>query len=559
MRVWMMAAALLFATQASAAEIKGTSRVDAVTVFPRGAEVVRLVKVRIEKGAHTVVLSDLPVQALPRSIRVKGTSSGELQIGAVDVRRIFVFRNDDDASGRERKLIEADIERLKDELSVLNSEVATKNIQKKFIENLAALPTQPVASGQGSVRPGVSDWTGIFDLIGGRLADVRAAIHKTMINMRQVKRQLGDLEKKLALWAPSRVQRTEIKINVTAGQALSADMVVSYQVREARWVPLYDARLQTGSKNVPAKLVLTRRAAVVQKTDEKWEGVRLSLSTTRPSGRSSIPILRPLKIDFARPAPPPKPVALESDSYRKRSVRAYRTKRKVEQARASAPAMVRAVKEQVAQVQQMAFQAIFKVPDLITIGNAGNTKRVKISDMELEPALVVRAVPKRDAKAYLYAKLKLPRTAPYLSGQVALFRDQVFVGHGRLPRLAAGESHEIGFGADDLVRIKYKVTGEKRGETGLISSSRTDQRKFKITIKNLHERPIAYSILDQVPVSLEDTIRVVFKSKTPPTKKNVKDKRGILAWEGKLGADGEKVFEFDFTVSWPTGKKIEYR
>ena len=84
-----------------------------------------------------------------------------------------------------------------------------------------------------------------------------------------------------------------------------------------------------------------------------------------------------------------------------------------------------------------------------------------------------------------------------------LFRDRTFVGKGRLPQLVGGENHELGFGADDAVRIKYNKIGETRGETGIISSSRTDQRKFKISIKNLRERPIAYSILDQRPGVVE--------------------------------------------------------
>ena len=50
----------------------------------------------------------------------------------------------------------------------------------------------------------------------------------------------------------------------------------------------------------------------------------------------------------------------------------------------------------------------------------------------------MRTVPRRAALAYLYASLTLPKDAPYLAGQVALFRDNTFVGNGRLPDLAQG-------------------------------------------------------------------------------------------------------------------------
>ncbi len=74
------------AAQAFAADVPVTSRVDAVTVFPRGAEVSRVAKVKIEKGMHTVVLADVPADADPSSIRVEGLATGKLEIGSVDSR-----------------------------------------------------------------------------------------------------------------------------------------------------------------------------------------------------------------------------------------------------------------------------------------------------------------------------------------------------------------------------------------------------------------------------------------------------------------------------------------
>lgn len=64
LRVAITIACLAAAAPASAAEIKGTSHVAAVTVFPTGAEVTRTARVRIEAGEHTVLFADLPAQAV---------------------------------------------------------------------------------------------------------------------------------------------------------------------------------------------------------------------------------------------------------------------------------------------------------------------------------------------------------------------------------------------------------------------------------------------------------------------------------------------------------------
>ena len=177
---------------------------------------------------------------------------------------------------------------------------------------------------------------------------------------------------------------------------------------------------------------------------------------------------------------------------------------------------------------------------------------------ELDPALTVRTVPKRDQKAYLYAKVTIARGSPILPGQVSLFRDGTFVGNGRLPLLSPGEEYELGFGADDHVRVRHAIAEEKRGETGLISTSKTDVRNFRITLKNLHERAILVAVIDQIPVSQNADIKIELIGKTAPSKRDLDDKRGILAWEMKLDADEERSVDFGYRVTWPAAKRILY-
>ena len=82
---------------AHAADVTAASRIDAVVVYPQGAEVARTVKVRLEPGEHAVLLNDLPAGALANSIRVEGKSTGgQLQIGSVDTSRVDSARRQRD-------------------------------------------------------------------------------------------------------------------------------------------------------------------------------------------------------------------------------------------------------------------------------------------------------------------------------------------------------------------------------------------------------------------------------------------------------------------------------
>jgi len=91
------------AAGAHAAEVKGASRIDAVTVYPSGAEVTRIGKVKVDAGEHTLLFADLPANAVSSSIRVEGKATGKLEIGSVDTRSVSVPRVDDAVAASERR------------------------------------------------------------------------------------------------------------------------------------------------------------------------------------------------------------------------------------------------------------------------------------------------------------------------------------------------------------------------------------------------------------------------------------------------------------------------
>ena len=543
------------AAGAHAAEVKGASRIDAVTVYPSGAEVTRIGKVKVDAGEHTLLFADLPANAVSSSIRVEGKATGKLEIGSVDTRSVSVPRVDDAVAASERRRVEDAIETLKDEKAALQASVVAAETQKRLIDNLTQLPTRPIPAHDASTQP---DWGQLFGLIGERAAQAQKAILDAQIKIRGVERQIKDQEGKLASLAPTQQARTEVKVSVNAGGPLEADIVIRYQVRNASWTPFYDARLTTGTKAQAPKLALVRRASIQQRTGETWDNVALSLSTARPAAGTAAPLLTAMIVDYESDVPPPPPRPAPASSGLRNAVpQATRGLNDDERADRVAAEVV-AAEESRARIEVQAFQAIYGIAGRVTVPETGETKRVQIDDMDLDPALTVRAVPKRDQKAYLYARIAVGRGTPLLPGQVSLFRDTTFVGNGHLPLLAPGEEHELGFGIDDAIRVRYAIAEEKRGETGIITSSKTDSRGYRIMVKNLHERAIPLTVLDQIPVSQNADIKVELTGKTAPSRRDVDDKRGVLAWDMTLGPDEERLIEFGYRTTWPAAKKVTY-
>ncbi len=562
MRTVMVSLAFLgLAARVEAAELEAVSRPVTVIVFPSGAEVSRIANVKLDKGEHTIIFRDLPAAAVESSIRVEGKATGKLEIGSVDSRRMFVPQADAAAAESERRKIEEELERANDEKAALEAQTLASETQKSLIANLTSLPTRP-APAAGAERG--EDWPAVLALIASGTVEAQRLDLEAQAKLREVGRRIEDLEKKLASLAPAAEERTEVKVNVSADAPLEADMTVRYQVPHASWTPHYDARLATGAKTVAPRLDLTRRATITQRTGESWDNVAITLSTTRPTAGASAPLLEPMTVDF-EPEYKPRPMTMAPSSG---------TGRMAAEQEAAAPAPAEAARDEDAlgglakkraiaedrgaEIVTAPFQALYAVPGRLTVPNTGEAKRVTLLAEAIEPQLSVRTVPREDAKAYLYAKLVLPKGSPLLPGAVSLFRDGTFVGTTRLPVLSPGEEHDLGFGADDLVRVKYSVSEEKRGETGLISTSRTDSRNYKLSIKNMHERAIGYTALDRIPVSKNDQIRVELSAKPAPSKQDVDDKRGVLAWEGTLEPDQEQVIDFGYRVSWPSAKSVVY-
>jgi uncharacterized protein (TIGR02231 family) len=550
------------ASSAFAADVKGTSKIDGVTVFPSGAEVIRTTKIKLEAGEHAVLLQDLPGQAIGASIRVEGKATGKLEIGSVDVRTLMVPLADPGAGQLARKKIEDEIERLRDERDAVEAVAQTAKAQLAYLENLGRLPTTPSAASVGS---GKEDWGSIYGVIGGKTAELAKVGLETKIKLRAIDKQLVDWSKELAAASPKQESRTEARINVVAGAPLEATLTVRYQVPNASWTAFYDARLTSGDKATAPKLGLTRRASIQQRTGEDWTDVAVALSTTRPGHTTAVPDLRVLHVDYVYD----QPIAAGATMSRSGAVMQEKlddasqsVRRKSAPVAAAAPAPVVEDAVQVsADTTASAFQTVFDIPGKVTIKTTGEQKRVQIEAADLEPTLIVKAMPRHDTTAYLYTKIALPKTAsPALAGPVSLFRDGVFVGTGRLPQLSPGEDHELGFGADDRVKIKRAVLEDKKGETGTFTTSKVEVRNFKITAKNHHARPVQIAILDQVPVSAQQDIKVeVIMAGPAPTRKDVSDVRGTLVWDMTVAPDEEKQIGFGYKVTSPNDKRIGYQ
>jgi uncharacterized protein (TIGR02231 family) len=223
----------------------------------------------------------------------------------------------------------------------------------------------------------------------------------------------------------------------------------------------------------------------------------------------------------------------------------------------SSPSAKRA-DEQEATVEVGGFQTTFRIPGRVSVGASEGAKSLRISTATIAPDLVIRSAPVLDPAAFLEASFKQNEDAPLLPGRVAIYRDGMFVGRGKMAAASKDETVRLGFGVDDKVKIERSVTKRNEGSAGLIvTTSKTDERSFKTVVRNGHDFPIRIAIEDQLPVSENDDIQVeMLPSTTPTTATNVRDRRGVLEWAFEAKPGEVKDIAFAWRVRWPKDKGV---
>jgi uncharacterized protein (TIGR02231 family) len=146
-----------------------------------------------------------------------------------------------------------------------------------------------------------------------------------------------------------------------------------------------------------------------------------------------------------------------------------------------------------------------------------------------------------------------------LPGRVAIYRDGIFVGRGQMPMTSKEENVRLGFGADDKVKVARSTVRQTEGSAGIVSSAKVERREFKTAVRNGHDAPIKVVIEDLVPVSEIDDVKVeLLPTTTPPTERDVRNRRGVLAWSVDAAPGEAKEIKIAWRVRWPADKTVIY-
>lgn len=541
------------ALPAFAADVQTDSRITAVTVYADRAAVTRTASVELPAGASTVVLTGLPESLFPDSLRAEGETQGDVVLGAIENK---IVSSAELAAPRERELNDK-LQGLNDQRALLAADQQALQSKQQFLTTLTQQGSLRARENIAAIDLKPEQWSGAAETVGKNLADTLRALAGKAVELRQIDEQVAAVQTELSHLQTGARNAYQVKVPLESHGVTRLTLRITYQVPNAFWAPIYDARLDTSN----GKLALTQFGNVRQQTGEDWSDVKLTLSTAQPARNATLPPLYPMWVSLYDPRVEgrmARRAEMEMDSARSNMVGMADAPAAVMAMEAPAPAPVmKQATFQTATLNAGGYVSEYVIPGTADILADGTGKKVMIGNLEVSSKLVAKIKPLVDQQAYLVALTKLGGETPLLPGRANLFRDGAFIGTSDLAMLRPGEETDIGFGIDDQMVVKYNVIKDEAGEDGVISRDSTRTRITVTEVQNLHKTPVTVAVLQTIPSSQNENIKVqVLPETRTGYDKDVDHITGQLRWNFTLQPQQKDEVRLGWSLSWPKGQSL---
>ncbi|KAM3177885.1 hypothetical protein ACTXT7_003669 [Hymenolepis weldensis] len=188
--------------------------------------------------------------------------------------------------------------------------------------------------------------------------------------------------------------------------------------------------------------------------------------------------------------------------------------------------------------------------------------RVTVGLIDLQPTYDYVTVPKRSLSAFLKAHVKNSSNFYILPGQTNIYSDNTFIGKSELGAVAPGEDLSCDLGAESGIEVVYRpMFKSKENASG---QKATVSFKQVIDVRNTFQRPVRVMVVDQLPSSGEDKIKVSLiepNIKNPEKydrKKPIRmNKNHNIEWDLDLHAGETKEIVLRYNVEYPAVEELE--
>lgn len=441
-----------------------------------------------------------------------------------------------------RDALEALGEAIEQELTYL------KGLQAAYDKEISARITTAPPVGNGAVEFGKS--------IQARTLDLLTSDRKRQRDLEKLSREEARLDAELHKRSGEhRAAPTRVTVELTTPKEGRVELELSYRQHEAFWKPFYEARLSVDRSRLD--LVLT--AAVVQRTGEAWEGVRLEISNARPSLSLAVPVYgEGQMVSWEKEAPmPPSPAirgaSVTNNTFNVQSNTMARMATPLPPPRPAAQSTtpVAAMESMGTTIQEASgLAATFLVDGAKEVPSDGEPHRFRVLATSLTPVITVFTSPRLDPKAFLMARFDTPQGMPlFPNATVVRFAGMQRLGEAPLVLPPAGQPFALGFGPYKGVRVSFRRLDLKKEEVGAFSKDRQWTLRERMEFTNDGNESLEVEVQDRILKSGSDQVKIALLPDFSGDWNEIIP--GVRTWKFKLDAKGQKRLELPLTVRAP--------
>jgi len=538
-----------------AAMIAVTSQVTDVTVYNDRAQVVRTAEVELKQGINKLRFEDLPEAIDSRGIQVDGSGAATV----LDVR--FKIEKLDEIPQAAWKELRVRQEELTLEEKAVLQRMEVLRQAKTFLQQIGSKVTHK-AETEAEPELNPESWEKMLTLYTGKNTEYDEGLREAEVQLKEIREALGKVRTEIAAQGANlRKQRRVVEVDLEATKAGKATLKLSYIVRGPKWIPTYDVRVDTQTREMEVKYF----ALVRQSTGEDWADVALKLSTANPGLGGQHPELKPWRVSLRHPRQTKglsrSSIVMDGVSYKIGS-NAYSAGSGLygssldNDAPWNTPAPEVQTRKTLATRQGAS--VVFEARGISTIASDDVEHRVAVASISLPAHFRYSAMPKADPYAYLKAKSTNTGTHPFLAGNANIYLDGGYVATSALEAVEPGEDFWVFLGVDESMKVEHKLIKHYQSSEGFRSKTVRHMFEYMMTLKNTHSVQEEIIVWNQLPISSSEGLEVkLLKPKYSKDTDSLKmDDERRMSWFQTLEPGQEFKIPFSFYVEAPKEMKI---
>lgn len=202
---------------------------------------------------------------------------------------------------------------------------------------------------------------------------------------------------------------------------------------------------------------------------------------------------------------------------------------------------------------------VYDAPVKTSVPAEAQALRVPLAARSYPVDTFYEATPSLAETAYLKASVKNGSVLPILAGPANIFVKGSFAGDAQLATTGPGGNLELPLGADEDIRLTRSVVPATRSEGMFFGEKDVTDYTVTIEVGNYKKRPITIRVVDQLPRSSNEEVKIEMVSVSPkpePSPTKQEDADGLLYWHVDVGAGAVTKVRFTYRITRPKGWKL---